>query len=106
MGKFRDLWDKSKDGKQREQRSFVRYACIATLLFVLFLLLKHDNLIVWIKSAFILRSQTKQIIELRHNNDALRNSAEKLTNDRDSLETFAREKYYFSEPDEDVYILR
>ena len=50
MGKFKDIWDRSKDGNRREQRSFVRYAIVATLLCLLFLCVKKDNLITWIGS--------------------------------------------------------
>ena len=39
MGKFRDFWDKSKDGNRHAQRSFLRFAIVLTLLFILFLLI-------------------------------------------------------------------
>ena len=54
MGKFKDIWDRSKDGNRREQRSFVRYAIVATLLCLLFLCVKKDNLITWISSGVTL----------------------------------------------------
>ena len=105
MGKFRDFWDKSKDGSRHGQRSFLRFAIVLTLLFILFLLIKHGNLFVWVKSAFTLRRQERQIEQLRRENDELRKTASELLYDRDSLETFAREEYFFCEPGEDVYII-
>ena len=39
MARFKgDLWDRSKDGNRREERSFARFAIIATAVFVLFML--------------------------------------------------------------------
>ena len=105
MGKFKSLWKKSADGERREQRSFARYAIIVTFLCLLFLLIKHDNLIVWMRSALTLRSQKRQIEQLRNDNDRLHNAADNLYSDKDSLETFARENYLFCAPDEDVYIV-
>ena len=38
MARFKgDLWDRSKDGNRREERSFARFAIIATAVFVLFI---------------------------------------------------------------------
>ena len=105
MGKFKSLWKKSEDGEKREQRSFARYAIIATSLCLLFRLIKHDNLIVWMRSVLTLRSQKRQIEQLRNDNDRLHNAADHLYSDKDSLETFARENYLFCTPDEDVYIV-
>ena len=36
MGKFKDIWDKSKDGNRAPQRSFLRFAIVITAVFVLF----------------------------------------------------------------------
>ena len=105
MGKFRDFWDKSKDGNRHAQRSFLRFAIVLTLVFLLFLLIKHDNLFVWVKSSFTLKRQERQIEQLRRENDELRKAAYELQHNRDSLETFAREEYFFCEPGEDIYII-
>ena len=86
-----DLWDRSKDGSNREPRSFFRFAIILTAVFVIFLFLKKDNVIRWIQAGFTLRSQRRQI--------------ELLLTNRDSLETYARERFYFSKEGEDVYII-
>ena len=86
-----DLWDRSKDGSNREPRSFFRFAIILTAVFVIFLFLKKDNVIRWIQAGFTLRSQRRQI--------------ELLSTNRDSLETYARERFYFSKEGEDVYII-
>lgn len=105
MGKFRDLWDRSKDGNRREQRSFVRYAIVATLLCLVFLCVKKDNLITWISSGVTLHSQRNRIESIEAENAALESRIRQLTEDRDSLELFAREQLRFAEPGDDVYIL-
>ena len=101
MGKFRDLWDRGKDGNRREQRSFVRYAIVATLLCLVFLCVKKDNLITWISSGVTLHGQRNRIESIEAENAALESRIE----DRDSLELFAREQLRFAEPGDDVYIL-
>ena len=105
MGKFRDLWDRSKDGNRREQRSFVRYAIVATLLCLVFLCIKKDNLITWISSGVTLHSQRNRIESIEAENAALESRIRQLTEDRDSLELFAREQLRFAAPGDDVYIL-
>ncbi len=106
MGKFRDLWDRSKDGSRREQRSFLRYAMIVTVLFVFFLCVKKDSLITWIGSGITLGRQTRQIEQFEAENAALEARIRQLTDDRDSLERFAREQLHFAAPGDDVFIVQ
>ena len=105
MGRFRDLWDRSRDGDRKEQRSFVRYAIVATLVCVLFLCVKKDSLITWIGAGVTLNRQHRQVESYEKENAALRQRIESLTTDRDSLETFARERLQFAAPGDDVYII-
>ena len=58
-GVLKDLWKKDKDGRNHGQRSFVRYAIIATPLTLVFLMVKKDNLFVWLGAARTLRQQQK-----------------------------------------------
>lgn len=106
MGKFKDLWHRSKDGERREQRSFLRVVIVATALFVIFLFIKKDNVIRWVQSSLEGRRQ-QDVIE---SNETLINELDAridaLTNNRDSLEKYARETYHFAEKGEDVYILK
>ena len=93
MGKFSKIWNRSKDGANHEERSFVRYVIISTAIFLLFIcVIKRDNLFRWIEAGFNIRSQEKQMVK-------------SLTTDKDTLEKFAREKFLFAEPGEDVYII-
>ena len=104
-GVLKDLWKKDKDGRNHGQRSFVRYAIIATTLTLVFLMVKKDNLFVWLGAARPLRQQQKQIVELERQNSSLDATINALRTDRDSLEKYARETYLFSAPGEDVYVV-
>ena len=105
MAKYtKDLWNRDKDGNRKEQRSFLRYAIIATVVFLLFMFLKKDNLINWVQAGLSLRRQERQIEQYQRENEELDRRIRVMTGDRDSLERYAREQFYFAEPGDDVYI--
>ena len=105
MAKYtKDLWNRDKDGNRKEQRSFLRYAIIATVVFLLFMFLKKDNLINWVQAGLSLRRQERQIEQYQQENEELDRRIRVMTGDRDSLERYAREQFYFAEPGDDVYI--
>ena len=101
----KDIWDPDKDGNKKEQRSFLRYAIIATALFLLFLFLQKDSIITWVQAGFTLRRQERQIEQLQRENAEMDRKIQMMKGDRDTLERFAREKFYFAEPGDDVYII-
>ena len=106
MGKFDKIWNRSKDGANREERSFVRYVLISTAVFLLFIcVIKRDNLFRWIEAGFNVRRQEKQMELYEADIARLKDEVRSLTTDRDTLEKFAREKFLFSEPGEDVYVI-
>ena len=100
----KDLWNRDNDGNRKEQRSFLRYAIIATVVFLVFMFLKKDNLVNWVQAGVSLRRQERQIERYRQENEELDRRIRVMTGDRDSLERFAREEFYFAEPGDDVYI--
>lgn len=103
-GVGKDLWDRGKDGGRREQRSFLRYAIVATALFAVFMFVKKDNVFTWINAGFTLRAQRRQIEQLERRNEGLDRQISNLSANRDSLERYARETYFFAAPGDDVYI--
>ena len=106
MAKKKDnIWDRSKDGNKKEQRSFLRYAIIATAVCVLFLFVKKDNVIRWIQAGFMLKKQEPQIEMYEQKNAELDRRINMMSTNRDTLETFAREEFHFAEPGDDVYII-
>ncbi len=104
MGKFKDIWDRSKDGNKAPQRSFLRFAIVITALFVLFLFIKKDNVVRWIQAGFTLGQQERRIEQLKEDNERLDDEIRMLSTSRDSLETFAREEFGSAEPGDDVYM--
>lgn len=105
MGKFKNIWNRDKDGSNHEERSFVRYVIISTTIFLLLIcVFKHDNLFRWVNAGFTVRKQEKQMEFYRQDIERLENELNLLTTDRDTLEKFAREKFLFAEPGEDVYL--
>ena len=94
----KDIWNRDKDGNKKEQRSFIRYAIVATALFLLFLFLKKE-------AGVTLRRQERQIEQYRQENEDLDRQIQMMTGDRDTLERYAREQFYFAEPGDDVYII-
>ena len=106
MAKYtKDIWDPDKDGNRKEQRSFLRYAVIATALFLLVLFLKKDSILTWVQAGFTLRRQERQIEQLQQENAEMDRKIRMMKGDRDTLERFAREHFYFAEPGDDVYII-
>ena len=105
-GKFKDIWDRSKDGNRKEQRSFLRFFIVATAVFVVLLFAKKDNVVRWIQAGFTIADQKRQIENLQEKIDGMNAHIENLRTDRDSLEAFAREKFHFSEPGDDVYLTK
>ena len=106
MAKYtKDIWNRDKDGNKKEQRSFIRYAIVATALFLLFLFLKKDSIVSWVQAGITLRRQERQIEQFRQENEDLDRQIRMMTGDRDTLERFAREQFYFAEPGDDVYII-
>ena len=87
------------------ERSFLRYAIVATALFLLFLFLKKDSIVSWVQAGITLRRQERQIEQYQKENEELDRRIRMMTGDRDTLERYAREQFYFAEPGDDVYII-
>lgn len=106
MGKFKDIWDTGKDGRNAEKRSFIRYAIVATTLFVVLVgFVNQNNIVRWVKAGFEIRSQERQIERYSTEIKEMDSQIHGLTSNRDSLERFAREGFGFAEPGDDVYVV-
>ena len=91
----------------RSHNSFPLYAVLAFAGFVLFMtFISRDNLIRWIKARRVLREQEQVQRDLQTENEAKQAQYEALTSSLDSLAAHAREYYQFSEPGEDVYLIK
>ena len=106
MGKFLDIWDRKKDGERHQERSLLRWVIFSTAVFLVAIcFLLHDNIFRWVSAEVTIHRQKQQIENYEDQIKALDKRIEDITNDRDSLEKFARETFGMSEPGEDVYII-
>ncbi|MBR0532864.1 MAG: septum formation initiator family protein [Bacteroidales bacterium] len=106
MGKFRDIWDRDKDGRNAEKRSFIRYAIVATAIFLIMVgFINQNNIVRWVRAGAEIKRQDK-LIE-KYNKEILEMDSQihGLTSDKDSLERYARENFGFAEPGDDVYVV-
>ena len=104
-GIFKNIWDRSKDGSKKDQRGFLRFVIVATAIFLVILLVKKDSVIRWVQTGFELRRQKKEIEYYQNEIRKLDSQIDGLSNNRDTLEAFARETYGFTEPGDDVYLV-
>lgn len=99
VGKFSDIFYGKHGG-------FFKFASFSTGIFLLIMLLKPGtNIIRWARSSMEISRQEEQ---MRQYNEDIRKMEERihmLTSDKDTLEKFAREQFYFAEPGDDVYII-
>lgn len=104
--KFKDLWNRDNDGDKKEQRSFLRCAIVATSLFLIFVcFVSTDNLYHWAKAKFTIYRQEKRIEQYRREISEMERKIDMLSNNRDSLERFARENFNFASPGDDIFVL-
>ena len=79
---------------------------IATLVFILLILFNsRTSLHQMLESMSTLRKQKKQEMYYRQAIQATDERIKQLTSNKDTLEMFARENYYFLEDGEDVFIV-
>ena len=84
---------------------FLPFVIIVTLLVGVWLVfLSHDSILNWGRSAIEVKNQEAEIERLKGEIADMEAEIQDLTTNQDSLEKFARERYHFSAPGEDVYI--
>ena len=106
MGKFRDIWNRDRDGREAEKRSFIRYAVVATGIFILMVgFVNQNNIVRWIKAGAEIKRQDKLIEKYNKEIEEMDAIIKGLTSDKDSLERHARETFLFAEPGDDVYVV-
>ena len=85
--------------------SFAKFAIIVTALFAVYIcFISSGSVLRWVRANMEIRRQEKHIETLRSEIDQMGTEVELLSSDKDSLEKFAREKFHFAAPGEDVYI--
>ena len=90
----------------KTQRRFTwRFWLISTLILLVFLFAKKNNIVRWVQSGITTHRQEKTIKQYRKDIQEIDTQLEMLSSNVDTLETFAREKFYFSKPGDDVYVI-
>ncbi len=91
---------------ENKHRTFIIYAVVVFLVFFILLCIGHgNNLLHWFDAKREIANQEQQIEMYIRENAEMDRRIEMLSNDRDSLERFARESFHFCAPGDDVYII-
>ncbi|MGN0195134.1 MAG: septum formation initiator family protein [Candidatus Cryptobacteroides sp.] len=99
MANWKELWN-------GENKTPVRIATVATVLILAFALFFSPSSVVhWIQAGRQLRQEKRQIEILSSEIRSMDKEIEMLSNDRDTLEEFARRNFGFAAPGDDVYII-
>jgi cell division protein DivIC len=105
LGKLRDIWNGGKNSSA-ETRSFVHYAIVVTLFFlVMVCFVNQNNVVRWVKAGAEIHRQNRLIEKYSAEIAEMDRQIGALTSNKDSLESFARENFGFAEPGDDVYVI-
>ncbi len=83
--------------------NYILWSTVAFLVIILFF--RHDNLFRWIKAGMTIRRQEKQIEWYNKEISELDKQIDAMSTNRDTLEKYARERFLFAEPGDDVYLV-
>ena len=99
LGKIKDLFN-------GEHGTFFKFLAFNLAVFMFVWIVGPGNTVVhWARSKAEQRHQKQQMEYYRQEIEQMRRKVTVLKNDRDTLEKFAREQFYFSAPGEDVYVM-
>ena len=91
--------------RQKEHNYFIPFVIVVTLIVALWLLLfAHNSVLNWIRAGVEVKAQEKEMARLKSEISEMDRQIDALTNNRDSVEAFARETYRFTSPGDDLYI--
>ena len=89
-----------------EHRRFRIVFAIATTVFVFIWVVGPGNTVIhWAKAKMDINAQEKAIEQYNADIEEMDKRINMLKNDKDTLEKFAREHFYFAAPGEDVYVI-
>ena len=102
------LREKISDMKERSRIArvlFNKYFIATSLFLLIVLFIDKNNAIKWIQNEYHVHQQEKLIRQYRSNILKADEQLKELTSNKDSLEKFARERYFFQKNGEEVYIM-
>lgn len=99
VGKIKDLF-------KGEHGGFFIFAVSVTFAALAFLTFgPGNNLLHWVGAKIEIARQERRIREYRDSIEIMDSRIRMLTSDRDTLEKFARERFQFAEPGDDVFLV-
>ena len=89
-----------------ENRAFRIFFAFTTAAFIFVWVVGPGNTVIhWIKAKMDINAQERAIKQYNAEIEEMDKRINMLKTDRDTLEKFAREHYYFAAPGEDVYVI-
>lgn len=82
-----------------------KYFIVSVLFLVLILFVDRNNVLRWCRDLVTVVRQEKAIRQYKKDIEVLDGQLRELSSDKDSLEKFAREQYYFQKEGEEVFIV-
>ncbi len=104
--KTKGAFSKLRDALRDPKKSFLCFAGVVLAVFLYAWTFGHGNTFIsWIRAKAEIVSMNRQIREYEEKALEMDGRINDLKTNRDSLEKFAREKFFFSAPDEDIYVV-
>lgn len=92
--------------KRSDHNYLLPFVIVVTVAVALWLLLfAHNSVLNWVKASVEEKNQEAEMARLQAEIQEMDREIDNLRNNRDSLESFARETYHFAAPGDDVYIV-
>ena len=99
--------NKKSEKKTRKGVSDRLLCIIASVIFlVIIIFLDSNNIIRWSSEIIHVHNQEKTIQEYKRKIKETDEQLESLSNNKDSLEKYAREKYFYHKQDEEIFIVQ
>lgn len=92
--------------KRSDHNYLLPFVIVVTAVVALWLLFfAHNSVLNWVKASVEEKNQEAEMARLQAEIQEMDREIDNLRNNKDSLESFARETYHFAAPGDDVYIV-
>ena len=92
--------------KRSDHNYLLPFVIIITAVVALWLLFfAHNSVLNWVKASVEEKNQEAEMARLQAEIKEMDREIDNLRNNRDSLESFARDTYHFAAPGDDIYIV-
>ena len=92
--------------RRSEHNYLLPFVIVVTVVVALWLLFfAHNSVLNWVKASVEEKNQEAEMARLQAEIQEMDREIDNLRNNKDSLESIARETYHFAAPGDDVYIV-